>query len=133
MDAIDFERTADGRERRGLTGDGDMMRPVALRLAAEHLDGARVMGYEHDLGEARDLLVVGELLGPVYTVAAGCRRNIWGVSIGGYAATDSRSSRRGLWRRASRAGTRTSAVITHEISPVSEAWPKLRTARFSLN
>jgi hypothetical protein len=49
-----------------------------------------------------------------------------------YAATDSLAPTAGLWRRASRAGTRTSAVATQAISPISDARPKPRIARFSL-
>ena len=49
-----------------------------------------------------------------------------------YAATDSLAPTAGLWRSASRAGTRTSAVMTHAISPISDAMPNPRIARFSL-
>ena len=50
----------------------------------------------------------------------------------GYAAIDSRSTTAGLRRRASSAGTSTSAVATQAISPISDARPKPRIARFSL-
>ena len=54
------------------------------------------------------------------------------ASPAGYAATEARAPIVGLWRRASRAGTKISAVATQAISPISEARPKPRIAMFSL-
>jgi len=49
-----------------------------------------------------------------------------------YAAIDSSGAAAGLGCSASSAGTRISAVATHAISPISDARPNPRIARFSL-
>ncbi|TMQ04320.1 MAG: hypothetical protein E6J90_51725 [Deltaproteobacteria bacterium] len=92
-------------------------------------EGVTITSDNPDLGEVREELETEYNAEPI---AIGFNPKYADVGVEPYAATDSLVCTIGLGRSASRAGTRTRAVVTQAISPISDAMPKPRIARFSL-